>query len=324
MSNNNFKIKLWFKKRIAEILLGELKNKNISNKNSKIFLSRNILLLAHSLEKGSGIRNTKVGYGIEKAKALASNINDYYANNYNVDAFALLEGIKVLKYYLKLSEAQGTDVESVKEKVRECDTDYLQLEIPEYKAGVEFYSFEELCRASNYQFDEFVQTRHSMRTFSKDSINIRDIRKAIDIANFAPSACNRQPTKVYYLADKDKVTYFSSLISGNRGFENEIPSYLIVTENKQMFEDDELLQWYVNGGIYLSYLTLALSHLNIGSIIMQYKFSNAKDREIRSLLHVPNEEMIVAVVGIGKYPKEGAKCLCAQRKSSEFTLKVVD
>lgn len=61
-----------------------------------------LLLLAHSLEKGSGLPQIKKGFGVEKAKQLLFLLEKY--RNNEVKDFALLEGYSALKEYLLFSK----------------------------------------------------------------------------------------------------------------------------------------------------------------------------------------------------------------------------
>lgn len=45
---------------------------------------------------------------------------------------------------------------------------------------------------------------------------------------------------------------------GNKGFENDVPYYMIVTSNREYFGDSEFCQWFVNGGIALAYIILSM------------------------------------------------------------------
>ena len=46
--------------------------------------------------------------------------------------------------------------------------------------------------------ENLFNTRHSIRQFGEDKVKIEDIKKAIELAQRAPSACNRQAVRVSY------------------------------------------------------------------------------------------------------------------------------
>ncbi len=133
------------------------------------------------------------------------------------------------------------------------------------------------------------------------------------LANHAPSACNRQPVKVYITNELSMVDKVSSLIPGNIGFEDEVPNWVIVTVDRRMFGTNEVLQWYVNGGIYLSYLVEAMHAYHIGSCIFQIPLTHPNSQKLYKLISIPKNEAIIAGVGFG-YAKSKNKFLSATRR----------
>ena len=115
--------------------------------------------------------------------------------------------------------------------------------------------------------------------------------------------------------DDEKNKAVSRIVPGNTGFEDEIPNFLIITSAKNYFGVFEYNQWYVNGGIFLGYLRLALHIVNLGSCIFQWGL-RADEKSLRQLCHIPKSEAIVAIVGIGHYAEQSF-CIKAQRKSVE-------
>ena len=133
-------------------------------------------------------------------------------------------------------------------------------------------------------FPEFFYSRHSMRQFESKSINIEDVEKAIKIAQKAPTACNRQASKVYLYKDKATNDALGELIAGNTGFQQEVPNYLVVTADVSAFYDTfERNQVYVEAGLFSMALVEALHYYGIGSCILQngeYYKKNKKFKEI--------------------------------------------
>ncbi|MDO4557050.1 MAG: nitroreductase family protein, partial [Lachnospiraceae bacterium] len=163
------------------------------------------------------------------------------------------------------------------------------------------------------------QSRHSIRSYNKIPVELDIIKKVLELAACAPSACNRQPIKVYITTNPKTVTDMSELIPGNKGFENEIPNWALVTVNRQMFNIGEPLQWYVNGGIYISYLINAFHAYRIGSCIFQIPASHCNTPKIRSLARIPKNEALIAAVGFG-YAKDENKFAVAQRRPVDETI----
>ena len=180
----------------------------------------------------------------------------------------------------------------------------------------------ELLHGKDFDVQSFFETRHSIRMYQKVPLNQSDIQKAVEIANMSPSACNRQPNKVYFTSECETVKQIDDLITGSSGFKGETPNYIIVTTDRACFMKEEQYQWYINGGIYLSYLTLALHSLGIGNCIMQWKAFYRTENKLKELLGISSHEAIIAVVGCGYYQGD-TKCIYAQRKAVSDTLHIV-
>ena len=51
--------------------------------------------------------------------------------------------------------------------------------------------------------EDIILSRHSIRSFCSEPVASEKLKKAIELAMHSPSACNRQPTRVYILDHKD-------------------------------------------------------------------------------------------------------------------------
>ena len=170
-------------------------------------------------------------------------------------------------------------------------------------AGIKYDTRTNLMSNVDKPFPEFFYSRHSMRQFESKSLNIEDVEKAIKIAQKAPTACNRQASKVYLYQDKATNDALGELIAGNTGFQQEVPNYLVVTADVSAFYDTfERNQVYVEAGLFSMALVEALHYYGIGSCILQngeYYKKNKKFKEICK--NIPENERIILFVATGYY-----------------------
>lgn len=270
-----------------------------------------ILLLCHSLEKGMGLEEVRKGFGQEKAKALAEALD----RNQNVTSYEYREGMSVLKAWLEYSESQNVNVSHIKEKYNKILT---EKPYKENNAGIKVYSPQaEMCSCEDQQsIKKFIRNRHSVRSYKKEKVSPEIMQEVLELAVCAPSACNRQPSKVYWTSDENTVAKIDKCVPGNKGFENVVPNWAIVTTDRKMFGKMEMLQWYVNGGIFISYFVQALQVYGLGSCIFQMPITFHSIPEIRKLANIPQNEAIVCMVGFG-YPKEEIKHIMADRRKGK-------
>lgn len=282
-----------------------------------------ILVTVHSLEKGMGIKNTRKGYGQTKARKALSYMEEYVSKGFSDSSFAFLEGVKMLEAYIDYNNNMGIELPDISGRLDKLRNDHVDQMTASIKCGCVYLSKSELLEECNVDFDKFISCRHSIRNYDEQIVDKEIVLSAVKMANKAPSACNRQPIKVYCTQTNDQAKLVDELITGTTGFKDDIHNFLVVTSDRAAFSGKEQFQWYVNGGIYLSYLTLALHSLGIGSCIMQWFPFYKTEKKLKQLLKINKSEAIVAIVGFGYYI-DNNKCICSQRRTVEDTISFIE
>lgn len=293
------------------------------------YFENRLMLLSHSIEKGLGLRTTEPGHGSDKVTELLTRMLEYVDAGLDINRFAFRLATRTVMAYVDFQKGYDTSLfpafEGIEKQYQtlcvQLGGDYLAAVREELEAGARVLTREQLMEGSEFDFGKFISSRHSMRTYEKKAIPEETIKKAISIANLAPSACNRQATDVYFSNTPEIVEKIDDLITGTIGFKGETPNYMIVTTDRARFANEEQLQWYMNGGIYLTHLILAMHSLGIGCCIMQWKAFYKTEAALKELLGISKSEAIIAIVGCGYYRDE-VRCICAQRKSADDTLHI--
>lgn len=291
-----------------------------SIRNKKDIIELRMLLYSHSLEKGMCLKHVKKAYGLKKAELLISSINQYCIDGNSMKKYVFIESMSALLEYIRYQKLEGVDVSSIEDAYNKIIDKYkLDLKCFENNFGTLELTKEDLLEGTKCEFEKLVKSRHSIRNFKEENISKDEISYALEMASLYPSACNRQTIKVYYSSFNEKNKIISDVIPGNSGFQNDIHNYLIITSKINLFEAREMYQWYVNGGIYISYLVLSLHSIGIGSCIFQWSKMNRKEKKLRELVNISCEEEIIAIIGIGYY-QDNNKCAHAMRKSIDEIL----
>lgn len=308
--------KIKIRKKMAEFSKHEREEYISGCKNIEARLEMEMLLLAHSLEKGILLyqhSGEKKHRGENKAVKLCCVIREYIIIC-KKSSYALSEAVSIISKYINVRQKTiSKETINLAKNVIER-TNYLK----ELKVGYENISKEDLSFRCDADFERFVKARHSIRKFSDKKLSRDIIEKAIKIANLSPSACNRQPVEVYFAINNEIIKVIDKIVPGNKGFEN-IPNYLVVTVRRSLFDVGEMYQWYINGGIYIGYLVLALHSLGVGSCIFQWPSISRERKHLKELLGIPSGDEIIAIIGAGEYLRENM-CLYATRKSVDETL----
>lgn len=307
-----------------------IKGSKLNSDAFQAFFENGMLVEVHSVEKGLCLRHTQPGHSGKAANNLLNKLFSYINRGYDINSFAFQETLRIIMAYVDYQRQFDTSAFTLFQEI-ERKYDVLAVKLGEaymkdlrvkLQAGAVIVEKEKLLCGENFDFESFISSRRSIRMYKKKKVDEEQIEQAVKVANMSPSACNRQPSYVYFSNEDEIVNKIDELITGSSGFKGETPNYIIVTTDRARFMKEEQFQWYINGGIYLSYLTLALHSLGIGFCIMQWKAFYKTERELKSLLGISAHEAIIAVVGCGYYQEE-TKCICAQRKEVGETLHVV-
>ena len=186
----------------------------------------------------------------------------------------------------------------------------------DFKGGAETLTSREIFAHNDFDFGAFVRSRHSVRRFKDKIISREVIHDIVSDAMYCPSACNRQPFRVYFSENPDTVKRIIKNIPD--GFVSpNIHDALIVTCDRSLLNPHEMNdQEYINGGIFLGYLVLSIHAHGLGSCLFQFLQANTRQSKIREEFGISDSEVISAFVGIGELEDE-VLCACAQRRPVE-------
>lgn len=156
--------------------------------------------------------------------------------------------------------------------------------------------------------------RHSIRNFGNTPVDYKKILYAINLANKCPSACNRQPTRVYIIDGKTRCIL-------GEGNDIGADKYMILTSDMLAYNLDEMQDWLVSTSIFAGYLSLSLHAVGIGNcVIRKCLFGPSKyNKELRKYCQIPDNEQIVIEIAIGNYAEEFNACISNRKDALEFT-----
>lgn len=238
-----------------------------------------ILQTAHRLEKGLTNEHQKSRWGWEKAYRLAELIKKEPEGS-----FAKITGSSVLMAYLQ-NKNNSLDEKDRLNATKLYESFHEELFNRKY-GGVYKTYIKDVCfnDAERIICERLFQTRHSARDFSRKMVKKEDLEKAIQLALRAPSACNRQPTKVYVFQEGSEQSLF-------------------LTCDIRAFCIDEFYDWIVSTSIFAGFLSLTLHLYGIGVCITRKSlYTNLKQLKLK--LGVPKDEKIIIELKFGYY-KDG-------------------
>lgn len=299
-----------------KLLFRDLRYSN-SFRNDKTTLSSSLLISGHVLEKGITMPNRRLGFGYDIVRGLIKNCNDYISK-YGSDSVELQAAIADLSQYLDIHKK-------------------VKFEIPsDIQQGIEVLISElvvkdENCYYSNsndyfrkpQSYYEFANQRRSIRSFSEEDVDEATIMKAIELAQTAPSACNRQSIKVKIIENHDvmKIIY-SEIQNGNRGFGHLANKWLLITSELGAWSQSLVNMAYIDGGIFTMSLLNALHYYGICACTLNANLSTSNLKKLRELIQLPKSEVCVVFIAIGK-PAKSFMIAKSRRKQTKDIVTII-
>ena len=231
-----------------------------------------------------------------------------------MDKFFYQTALSVLNEYVRKNAEHGVENKELSKRISA-----LPGKKNEAGGAIKFVplSSEELSKA-NYK--ELVETRHSIRHFSDKPVELERVENAVKLAQYTPSACNRQGWKTYIVNDKAVLREVLKNQNGNRGFGQEFDKLLVVVGDLRCFNRDrEVFQVYIDGGMYAMRVLDSLYYERIASVPLSASLMKEQEENVRKLLKLDPAEVLIMFIGIGNYPDE-CQTTRSERKPAEYTV----
>ena len=193
----------------------------------------------------------------------------------------------------------------------------------EAECGSEILSSNELARGVLKEPEKFFFSRRSIREYNNKNVRDADIKRAVELALRTPSACNRQPWKVYYTSEKAKKLSILKHQAGNAGFGEEIPTLVLITADRAAFgSPQERNQHWIDGGMFSANLVLAFHSLGLLSCCLNWAVKPNTDWRLRRLLDLPKCEDIIMMISVGYPNEENISCVSPRKEIQHYLTKL--
>ena len=269
------------------------------NKNKDTLLGA-ITIDYHRLEKGLTLKEVKPKFGMWFIPSLINNIIEFkkkYGDHIVIEA-----ALAAISSYLDFHKKNKIEIIELNEFLIQLNSFFPGLS---NKPSVLKLNIEDILKiTSRYNFEEFTNSRHSIRSFSNDKLDIELIKKAVKIAIKTPSVCNRQPWRVYYIKG-EKVQKLLKYQNGNNGFHNEIKNLVIIVGKlSYMQQPSERHQIFIDGGMFSMSLIYAFHSQNIASCALNWCVNPKTDKLLRTTISIEKDEEPIMYIAIGMMNKE--------------------
>lgn len=258
---------------------------------------------SHSIEKGFCLRSVKEGFGTEKIKDILKDLDSYIEKEYNTSAAEFQICCGILKYYFEKQKILHNDViNSLNVKFEQILSENHISIVERYWGGIEKRK-RDIDDIKNFDnLKTILENRDSVRNFAGGSVDIKKLEEAVRLAQTAPSACNRQPARVYIL-DHEKYYMIEKWVQGVGGFQEDVDKWLVITSDMAAFNKGELGQYIVSGSIFAGYLALILRTMGYATCMVQRNVLRIP-KTVRKTLGISESEQAICVIAVGNMQEE--------------------
>lgn len=287
--------------------------KYASNPNTRNGWIASMRVRCHILEKGLTMPNTRFGFGQSRIVGILDVLRK--SKKYEKEE-EYRYAIALLKEYLDLHDKNNKELPvSFRKSIEEITSRYPDIE-PLKQIEMSSDEYFSMVEAS---FPVLAKSRRTIRYFEK-AAPYEDVKEAVQLAGYSPSACNRQSVKCHYY-EGEKVQEILNVQTGNNGFGHLVPQLIVLTSSASMVGAKEYNDSFTNAGIFAMNLSYALYYKKIASCILNWSVLPKDDKKIRKIANIPNNETVVLIIVLGKTP-ERIKIAVSKRQSiDEYLIK---
>ncbi len=277
----------------------------------------------HAIEKGLAMKEIRWGFGLPRIHKMLDCVQTYLNLGGNVAVMECSMAYSVLNAYFDYHHTQGytnPDFEATKSRFQALFAPHIAL-LSSNCGGVQKIVPGDI-KPDEKAFEQCVLSRHSIRDFQNVPVPEEALRKALELAMHAPSACNRQSTRVYVL-DRSKFSCIKNWTGGVKTFLDSVDKLLIITGQMSAYENDEYLQYAVSASIFAGYLSLSLHAVGLGSCLLQRSLiCDGPWKEVAQTLGIPKDEQAVCAIAVG-VPAENVVVPVSQRLEYERVVTIL-
>jgi nitroreductase len=268
----------------------------VFNKNQKIAIEAAITRRYHGLEKALSFSKRKKNFGEKTVLDLLRLLN-IYKNNYGLTSGQPFEScIKALREYARLNAASNTNIA---EKIRTLLKGVTTGQSEGGNGCTLTFTREYLQNCAKNNFEELCLNRYSIREYTDKPISIKEIEKAIRIAQKSPSACNRQSVRTYYSCDKKRINLLAKFKPGNKGFLNLNTLIILTTDFRTHDLPQERHQGFIEAGMFAMSLIYYFHYLGYGTCALHASFKPRTEKKIKREFGINADEALCLMISVG-------------------------
>ncbi|QTC40489.1 nitroreductase family protein [Bacillus sp. V3] len=297
-----------FRREHKGVLKGKINYMKSQNK-----LSQNIFALRrniHRIEKGLLMKPRRDVFAEGFIVDTVVNYQSFIiSNSDNISINQVKWAKEVLEEYF--NTVKSTPITSKAKKIFESleNNDQMKGYVP-YKRDYSKKSdinFEQLLKLSEF--------RRSVRWYLPTKVDRNLVDNAIKIANFSPSACNRQPFYFRIIDNEELVRKVSEIPGGTNGYAHNIPMIIaVIGDLSAYFDERDRHVIYIDSSLATMAFVYGLEVQGLSSCIINWPDVKEKEVKMKNVLGLNDHEKVIMMISVG-YPDTEAKVAYSMKKN---------
>ena len=257
-----------------------------------------LIFFSHTIEKGLSLPAPKILFGKNNICRILHILRS--CDPYSVDKIALQMAIGCLDEYINFHREKNIFDNFLNSLSEEIENLLHRFQVSGLGGTKDVTKILEQLQGNNSTYQDFLISRYSCRSFSDDPVPKDTLIRLVEIAQQAPSQCNRQSTRVHIYQNKGQIQKLLLLQGGSRGFSEDISTLLVITNDLNSWVSrGERNQCYLDSGLFSMALLYAAHSLGLGACPLNFSKTNLVERKFRKSALIPGNERVVMLVALG-------------------------
>ncbi|MEM9422389.1 MAG: nitroreductase family protein [Pseudomonadota bacterium] len=300
-----------FSREIKSVIAGQ---KAFRNTEGSAISSGDVYTLrrnTHRLEKGIIMRPRRTVFARDYISETVKSFQALTACNKECDTDLMSWSEDVLRTYFSIvPEGSDSTIDTSRSIFNECT----QSAAPSNSLRTPYTRKTNALPINIDQLTELAIRRRSCRWYLPKQIPRAAIDKAMKVAGYSPSACNRQPFRFIFFDNPEEAAEVGQIPMGTKGFAENFPCFAVIVGSLSAFpspRDRHVI--YIDGALAAMSFQYALEVQGIGSCCINWPDIRGHEAAIKKRLNLKNHERVVMCMSLG-YPDPDGMVPYSQKK----------
>ena len=167
------------------------------------------------------------------------------------------------------------------------------------------------------QLLDLSKLRRSVRWYEQKPVPREMVDRAVKVAAYSPSACNRQPFHFRIFDDPEKIHRVASIPMGTAGFNHNFPGIIVVVGHLDAYFDERDRHIiYIDASLASMALIYALESQGLSSCAINWPDVGSWEKKMSKELNLKTHERVIMLISYG-YPDPDGMVPFSQKKPLE-------